>query len=407
MVPRARLTRPPAPAKITGRARARGPGDRGRGRMERPSFTLGIEEEYLIVDRGTGDLVAEPGAAFLAACQEAVGDQVTAEFLQCQVEVGTRPHATVAEAVADLRHLRQAVAATAEAHGFAAIAASTHPFARWRLQSHTRKERYDGLWADIGLPAWRMLICAMHVHVGIEDDDLRIDLMNQVAYFLPHLLALSCSSPYWEGDDTRLSSYRLTVFDALPRTGPPDRLASHSEYLRLVGHLTAAGCIEDGTKIWWDVRPSARFPTLEARITDICPRLRDAAALAALYQSLLAFLFRLRRGNQRWRLYPATLIAENRWRAQRYGCEGSLIDLGAGRLAPLADLVEELIDLVAEDAAELGCSAELAHLRRIAAEGTSARRQRATHAAALAAGASEAEALAAVVDALRAEFLEA
>jgi glutamate---cysteine ligase / carboxylate-amine ligase len=374
--------------------------------MQRPSFSIGLEEEYLIVDRATGDLVAEPGEAFFETCQRAVGDQVTAEFLQCQVEVGTRPHTTVGEAVADLRRLRAGVAEAAAAHGFAAIAASTHPFARWREQQHTRKERYDGLWSDMGLPAWRMLICAMHVHVGIEDDDLRIDLMNQVAYFLPHMLALSCSSPFWEGDDTRLSSYRLTVFDALPRTGLPDAMASHSEYRRLVGHLVAAGCIEDGTKIWWDVRPSARFPTLECRITDICPRLRDAAALAAMYQALLAYLWRLRVRNQRWRLYPATLIGENRWRAQRYGCEGTLIDLGASRLAPVAELVEEIIALVAEDAAELGCAAEVADLRRIAAEGSSARRQRQTHAAAVAAGAGEAEARRAVVDALMTEFLE-
>jgi carboxylate-amine ligase len=377
-----------------------------RSAMERPSFTLGIEEEYLIVDRETGDLVAEPGEAFFDTCRAAVGDRVTAEFLQCQVEVGTRPHARVAEAIAELRQLRLGAAAAAEAHGYAAIAASTHPFAQWRKQSHTRKERYDGLWSDMGLPAWRMLICAMHVHVGIEDEDLRIDLMNQVAYFLPHMLALSCSSPYWEGDDTRLSSYRLTVFDALPRTGLPDPLTSHSEYRRLVEHLVGAGCIEDGTKIWWDVRPSARFPTLESRVTDICPRLRDAAALAALYQSLLAFLYRLRTRNQRWRLYPATLIGENRWRAQRYGCEGTLVDLGASRLAPVGELVEELIDLVAEDAAALGCAAELRDLRRIAAEGSSARRQRQAHAAAVAAGASGPEALRAVVDGLRAEFLE-
>jgi carboxylate-amine ligase len=375
--------------------------------MDRPSFTLGIEEEYLLVDRETRDLVVEPGEAFFERCRAAVGDQVTPEFLQCQVEVGTRPHATVGEAIADLRGLRQAIAAVAAEHGFAAIAASTHPFARWRAQHHTRKERYEGLWADIGLPVWRMLICAMHVHVGVEDEDLRIDLMNQVSYFMPHMLALSCSSPFWEGDDTRLSSYRLTVFDALPRTGLPDPLTSHSEFRRLVERLTETGCIEDGTKIWWDVRPSARFPTLESRVTDICPRLADAAALAALYQSLLAFLNRLRGRNQRWRVYPATLIGENRWRAQRYGCEGTLIDLAASRMAPVSELVEELIELVGAEAEELGCRDELEGLRRIAAEGNSASRQRRVHAAALAAGADGQEALRAVVDHLMEEFLEA
>jgi glutamate---cysteine ligase / carboxylate-amine ligase len=374
--------------------------------MGRPSFTVGIEEEYLVIDRESRDLVVEPGEAFFDACREALGDRVTAEFLQCQVEVGTQPHRTIGGAIAELGQLRRAVAATAAAHGYAAIAASTHPFARWRAQHHTRKARYDGLWSDIGLPARRMLICAMHVHVGIEEEDARIDLMNQVAYFLPHLLALSGSSPFWEGDDTRLSSYRLTVFDALPRTGLPDRLASYSEYRRLIDRLVEAGCVEDGTKVWWDVRPSWRFPTLEMRITDICPRLRDAAAIAALYQSLLAFLHRLRARNQRWRVYPATLIGENRWRAQRYGCEGALIDLGEGRLAPMADLVEELIELVGEDAEALGCADELLWLRRIAADGSSARRQRTVREAALAAGADEAGALRAVVDHLMAEFLE-
>jgi carboxylate-amine ligase len=373
--------------------------------MDRPTFSLGIEEEYLIVDRESRDLVAEPGEAFFEACRGALGDQVTGEFLQCQVEVGTRPHRTVADAVADLRGLRRGVAAAAEAHGFAAIAASTHPFARWRAQSHTRKERYDGLWSDIGQPAWRMVICGMHIHVGIEDEDQRIDLMNQVAYFLPHLLALSTSSPFWEGQDTKLASYRLTVFDALPRTGLPDRLESHSEYRRLVNHLVAAGCIEDATKIWWDIRPSDRFPTLEQRITDVCAHLDDVAAIAALYQSLLAFLYRLRTRNQRWRLYPATLIAENRWRAQRYGVAGKLVDHGAQRLTPVADLVEELIELVAEDAEALGCRRELTGLRRIAAGGTSAEGQRRVLAEALAAGEEEDEALRLVVDHLIGEFL--
>jgi glutamate---cysteine ligase / carboxylate-amine ligase len=374
--------------------------------MARPSFTLGVEEEYLVVDRESRDLVPEPAPEFLDACKAAVGDQVTAEFLQCQVEVGTRPFETVAEAITELAELRRAVGRAAAAHGYAAIAASTHPFAKWKSQSHTRKERYEGLWADIGMPSWRMLISAMHVHVGIEEPDLRIDLMNQAAYFMPHLLALSGSSPFWEGTDTRLSSYRLTVFDALPRTGLPDQLGSDAEYRRLVEVLVETGCIEDGTKIWWDIRPSARFPTLEMRVTDICPRLTDAAALAALYQSLLAFLVRMRGRNQRWRIYPMTLIGENRWRAQRYGCRGELVDLAAGRLAGVRELVEDLIDLVGEDARELGCDAELLGLRRIAAEGTSAHRQRGAQAAALAAGASPAEALQAVVDHLMAEFGE-
>jgi glutamate---cysteine ligase / carboxylate-amine ligase len=372
--------------------------------MDRPSFTLGIEEEYLIVDRETRDLVAKPDPAYLEACGEVLGDQVTAEFLQCQIEVGTRPHRSVGDAVEELRHLRKGVSETAQGFGYAVIAASTHPFAQWRQQTHTKKERYEGLWSDIGGPAWRLLICGMHMHVGIEDPDQRIDLMNQAAYFLPHLLALSGSSPFWDGTDTQLSSYRLTVFDALPRSGLPDPLTSYSEFTRLVEHLVAAGCIEDGTKIWWDIRPSAKFPTLEQRITDVCPRLADVAALAALYQALLSWLYRLRTRNQRWRIYPNTLIKENRWRAQRYGVEGELIDHGCGQSVPVSDLVEELLEMLADDAAALGSTRELGGLRRIVAEGTSALRQRKVYAEAVENGADKPAALRAVVDSLIGEF---
>jgi len=372
--------------------------------IERPSFTIGIEEEYLIVDRETRDLVVEPSETFLATCRERLGGKMSSEFLQCQVEVGTGVHRSVPEARADLADLRAGVAETAAAHGYAPIAASTHPFAHWRQQHHTRQPRYDGLYSDLGLVVRRMLICGCHFHVGIEDPDLRIDLINQAAYFLPHLLALSCSSPYWDGEDTQLASYRLTVFDSLPRTGLPDQLVSYTEYRRMVEHLVAAGCIEDATKIWWDIRPSDKFPTLEQRVTDVCSRLEDAVALAALFQSILAYLFRLRARNQRWRVYPATLVNENRWRAQRYGAEGKLVDHGRATLTPLADLVEELIDLVGDDAETLGCRAELLHVRRIVEHGTSTSRQRRTYARSIEAGASHDEALRTVVDQLIAEF---
>ncbi|WP_333835028.1 carboxylate-amine ligase [Rubrimonas sp.] len=372
----------------------------------RPSFTVGIEEEYLVVDRETRDLVAEPDPDFLTACADRVGERVTPEYLQCQIEVGTRPHARIGDARDELAALRKGVAEACAQFGYAAIAASTHPFARWRAQTHTRKPRYDELRADLGAAVRRLLICGMHVHVCVEDEDLRIDLMNQAAYFLPHILALSCSSPFWDGEDTGLASYRLTVFDALPRTGLPDTMSSYGEYRRLVAHLVQAGCVEDATKIWWDIRPSAKFPTVEQRITDVCSRIDDAACLAALYQSVFAYLYRLRGRNQRWRLYPATLIRENRWRAQRYGAAGKLVDHGRAQMAPMADLIEELIDLCRDDAEALGCAQELRHARRIVAEGSSADRQRAAFKAAQDAGADEPEALRAVVDHLIAEFSE-
>ena len=373
--------------------------------MQHPTFTLGIEEEYLIVDHATRDLVPEPNGGFFEACRAAAGERVSAEFLQCQIEVGTRPHASVADAVTELGALRTAIAQCAGEYGYAVLAASTHPFSRWRDQSHSRKPRYEGIRSELGQPADRLMICGMHIHVGIEDDDQRIDLMNQVAYFLPHLLALSTSSPFWQGEDTGLASFRLTVMDALPRSGLPDLLASHADYRQLVDRLVEAGCIEDATKIWWDIRPSERFPTLEQRVTDVCPRLDDVGAIAALYQSLLAFLHGLRARNQCWRLYPPTLILENRWRAQRFGVDGELVDHGQRRQISVATAVDELIAMTGAEAEALGCNGELLGLRRIATGGTSAHRQRRVYGDALAGGADREAASIAVVDALLAEFM--
>ena len=369
-----------------------------------PSFTVGIEEEYLVVDAKTRDLVREPDPAFQERCSELTEDRSTGEFLQCQVEVGTRPHAKVPDAVADLKDLRAAIVNAAAEFGYAPIAASTHPFAKWREQIHTRKERYDTLSADLGQAVRRLLICGCHVHVGIEDEDLRIDLLNQAAYFMPHLLVLSCSSPFWEGEDTGLASYRLTVFDALPRTGLPDLVNSYAEYQRLIQALVGAECIEDATKIWWDIRPSDKFPTLEQRVTDVCSRAEDAGTVAAMFQALLAYLYRLRTSNQRWRLYPRTLIMENRWRAQRYGETGNLVDHGKGCQLPVGALMNELVDLLSEEAEELGSLDLLSRARDVLKNGTSATRQRQTWRTALDQGATQREAGVAVVDQLISEF---
>jgi carboxylate-amine ligase len=363
-----------------------------------PRLTVGIEEEYLLVDRASRDLAAAPPDSMLAECEELLEGRVSPEFLRAQIEVGTRPATTVAEAGADLAHLRSTVARVSEAHGLAPIAASTHPFARWQDQQHVQKERYDALARDLQAVARRLLICGMHIHVEVGDDDLRIDLMNQMSYFLPHLLALTTSSPFWAGEDTGLSSYRLTVFDALPRTGLPDRYESFSEYERVVGQLVQGGLMEDATKLWWDLRPSARYPTLEMRIGDVCTRLDDAMAVAALTQCVISMLYRLRSNNQRWRVYPRILIHENRWRAQRYGVGDSLVDFGKGELLPYGELLDELLDMVREDAERLGCVAEIEHTRHIAVHGTSADRQRRAFEAAKAGGADDHEALAAVVD---------
>ncbi len=363
-----------------------------------PAFTVGIEEEYLLVDRKTRDLCAEPPPAMMAECEKRLTDQVSPEFLRAQIEVGTRVCRSISEARADLSRLRATVADVAALHGLAPIAAATHPFADWHDQKHTDKERYNMLARDLQALARRLVICGLHVHLGIEDEDLRIDLMGQARYFMPHLLALSTSSPFWGGLETGLMSYRLSVFDGLPRTGIPDLFESYGEYQRLVGQMVSAGLIEDASKLWWDVRPSARFPTLEMRICDVCTRLDDAITIAAIYVCLIRMLYRLRQGNQRWRIYPRTLIDENRWLAQRHGPGGELVDFGKGEPVPYPDLLEEIVEIVREDAEALGCVDEVEHARDIVARGTSAQRQLAIYRSALEAGADAAEALRAVVD---------
>lgn len=366
-----------------------------------PALTLGIEEEYLLVDRDSLSL-AEAPAALMEACQNDLQSQVSPEFLQCQIEVGTRVCQTIADARDDLRRLRSTVSRRAAEHNLSPIAVSCHPFADWKQQHHTQKQRYNDLERDLGGVVRRMLICGMHVHVGVEDKALRTDLMPQLCYFLPHLLALSTSSPYWQGDDTGLASYRLTVFDNLPRTGLPPRFDSWAEYERTAGTLIELGVIEDTTKIWWDLRPSHRFPTLETRIFDVSPRLEHALSLAALKQAVVRMLCRLRQQNLRWRQYDRFLISENRWRAQRYGITEGLIDFGDRSIKPFGVLLDELIGLVSQDADALGTLEDIAALRQIVEHGTSATRQRRVHAEA--AGATDADPGQAVVRHLIDEF---
>ena len=366
--------------------------------ISEPSFTIGIEEEYLLVDRQTRDLANDPPSSMLAECEVLIEGQVTPELLRSQIEVGTRVCSTVQEARRDLAKLRSAIIEVAEKYDLAPIAASTHPFARWQDQLHTDRERYDTITREMQQAARRMLICGMHVHVGIDDDALRIDLLDQFSYFLPHLLALSCSSPFWSGQNTGLKSYRLNVFDALPRTGLPGRFSSFAEYKRHVDVLVDAGIIPDSSKLWWDVRPSHRFPTLECRVMDVCTRLDDAACLAALTVSLMRFLYRLRRDNMRWRRYATMLINENRWRAMRYSYEEGLVDLAKGRIAPFRELFDEILELVKTDAEDLGCLDELMHVNTILHRGTSAHEQINRYNSCIEKGDSQQKAMYGVVD---------
>ena len=366
------------------------------------SFTFGIEEEYHLIDLETRDLKPGP-PAFMRACQAQLGSSVSPELLTSQIEIATPVLASFQDARCELVRLRQAVGAEALAHGIAPIAAATHPFGRWNDQETTPKARYQDLERDLKLVGRRLSICGMHVHVAIDDKDARIDIMNQMRYFLPALLVLSSSSPFWHGEDTGLKCYRLAVADEGPRTGIPDHFTNWNDYTRTLEVLMTAGVMDNATKIWWDIRPSDRFPTLEMRITDVCPRIDDAIAVSALYVCLARMLWRRRRQNLAWRRYPLLLLEENRWRAQRYGLQGSLIDLARGELVAIPQLVDELSRLIAEDAAALRCEAEIAHLRTIVgmtAGGTSADRQVATRDRLLAGGASPDAALRGVVDEL-------
>jgi glutamate---cysteine ligase / carboxylate-amine ligase len=363
-----------------------------------PSLTLGLEEEYLLVDPASRDLVAAPPPGFMQRCQDRLGERVTHELLQAQVEVGTTVCQNVGAARAQLLELRATVAATAREFGMAMIAASTHPFANWRAQKKVEKERYRVLARDMQTLASRLVICGMHVHAGIEDDELRIDLMNQATYFLPHLLALSSSSPFWQGQPTGLKAYRPTIFGNLPRSGLPEYFASAEEWHHMLHQLEQTGLCDDATKIWWDIRPSAKYPTLEMRVCDICTRLDDAITIAALWQAILGALYLLRANNQTWRRYRRTLVDENKWLAQRYGIAAELADFGVLARKPFGVLMEEIIELVRDEAMRLGALPEVLRAREILDRGTSADRQLTVHARALADGASEREAAQAVVD---------
>ena len=371
-----------------------------------PEFTIGVEEEYLLVDKETRGLVADPPKSLIGECEELCGSQVTSELLRSQIEIGTKVCKNVQEVREDLTRLRRCIVEVADRHGLAPVAASTHPFSRWSEQKHTQKDRYEALTAEMQGAARRLLICGMHVHVGVREDNLRIDLMNQFAYFLPHLLALSCSSPFWEGRDMGLKSYRLTVFDALPRTGLPENFSSYAEYERHVNILTNAGMIEDASKIWWDLRPSCRFPTLETRVMDVCTRLDDTVALTAMLVCIMRMLYRLRLNNQRWRTYAKMLIRENRWRAMRYSFDEGLIDFAKGKLIPFEQLLDEILALTAEDAKALGCEEEVGSVRDILTRGTSAHRQLKAYELASAAGKDTEECLMAVVDTLVSDTAE-
>jgi len=342
--------------------------------MPLPSLTLGIEEEYQIIDPETRDL-AQMSSTLIERGQRVLQDQIKPEFMQSQVEVGTKVCQNIQEARQEIVHLRGTICQLAEDEGLRMVAASTHPFSRWSEQEVTPADRYAKLEDDLRDVARRLLIFGMHVHVGIEDPELRIDIMNQSRYFMPHILALSTSSPFWHGRDTGLKSYRSVIFENMPRSGIPPSFRSYSEYQEFIDTLIKTGSIDEPTKIWWDIRPHPRFPTLEFRISDVCTRVDEVICLAALLQALVAKLIRLRLDNQSWRSYRHHLITENKWRAVRYGLDGMLIDFGKKQEIPIRFLAAELLELVDDVVDDLGTRQEVEYIHTILAEGSSADRQ--------------------------------
>jgi carboxylate-amine ligase len=341
----------------------------------RPSFTLGIEEEYQVIDPETRDLRSHIGSEIIAQGKTLLKEHVKAEMHQSVVEIGTGICRDVQEAGRELKQLRCHIIDLARTNGFRLAAAGTHPFADWRKQDIYPDERYHTIVQDLKMVARANLIFGLHVHVGVEDHETAIHLMNAARYFLPHMLALSASSPFWLGMDTGLKSYRCKVFDKFPRTNIPDVFSSYGEYERFVNLLIKTNCIDNAKKIWWDIRLHPFFPTLEFRVCDVPLRADETIALTALIQATVMKLWRLHTKNQSFRLYPRALLMENKWRAARYGLDGKLIDFGKEMEVPERELIEEYLDLIDDVLDELGSRKEIGYIRRMMEEGTGADRQ--------------------------------
>ncbi len=341
----------------------------------RPSFTLGIEEEYQTVDPHTRELRSHIGAELIEHGKTLLQERVKAEMHQSVIEVGTGICANIQQAREEITGLRGAIIGLAYQAGLRLAAAGTHPFSDWRTQQISPDERYYTIVEDMKVVARGNLIFGLHVHVGIEDRETQIHIMNAARYFLPHILALSTNSPFWIGMDTGLKSYRCKVFDKFPRTNIPDYFPSWGEYERFVNLLVSTNCIDNAKKIWWDIRPHPHFPTLEFRICDIPMRVDETIAITALIQATVAKLYKLHEANQSFRIYSRALIMENKWRASRYGLDGKLVDFGKGIEVPLRDLMEEYLEFVDDVLDELGSRKEVMYIREMLKMGSGADRQ--------------------------------
>ncbi len=361
------------------------------------SYQFGIEEEYFLADAKTRGTPRRTVKAFHEAARTRL-PRAERELLQSQIEVSTPPSTSFAEARETLAALRSGLAEVGQSHGILVLAAGTHPVARWTRQANTQKDRYEKLLDELRMLARRNVVCGMHVHVEVPRPETRVDLMNRLLPFMPLLLALSTSSPFWQGRNTGLAAYRMSAFGEMPRTGLPDLFASMGEYERYVRVMTRAGAISDASFLWWTLRPSIRYPTLELRVADSCTRLDDTLAIAALYRCLVRLADRRPDLNRGVTGASRAIAAENMWRAQRNGVRAEIIEEEPGVATPIHAYLDATLALVAEDAHALGCEREVAGLRGIVAEGTSADRQLATFAEARARGLAERDAIGAVVD---------
>jgi glutamate---cysteine ligase / carboxylate-amine ligase len=365
------------------------------GRRMTDAFTFGIEEEYFLVDAETKSIACNVPQAFFDAAKAAAEGRISPEFLQPQVEVISSPHNNIADARAELRHLRRTVSAVAAEHGLAILAAGTHPTGVWRDAQQTNKERYDVVMDDLQMIGQRDLLCGMHVHVELPDPDERVDVMYRMLPYLPLFLALSTSSPFWQSRRTGLKGYRLAAYDELPRSGVPELFRTREEFDAYVAALVRADVIEDSSYVWWAIRPSLNNPTLELRAPDSCTLVEDSIAIAALYRTLAHHLYVNRWRNCELSAVGRAIVVENKWRAQRYGVQGTFATEDGA--VTVAEMLERVIEETATDAAALGCAAEIDRCRAIVTSGTSADAQLAVFKAHLERGGRDA-ALRAVTD---------
>ncbi len=341
----------------------------------KPSFSIGIEEEYQTIDPDTRDLRSHIHSEILEKGRMLLAERVKPEMHQSVIEIGTGVCKTVKAAKLEITSIRRSIIQLARQNGLRLAAGGSHPFAVWHKQEIYPDDRYRTIVEDMKMVARANLIFGLHVHIGVEDRETAIQLMNAARYFLPHILALSTNSPFWEGMDTGFRSYRCKVFERFPRTNIPDIYSSWSEFENYVNLLIRTNCIDNAKKIWWDIRPHPYFPTLEFRVCDMPMRVEETIAIAALCQALIAKLSRLHEMNQTFRHYSRSLIMENKWRAARYGIHGKLIDFGKQTEVPVRSLTNEMLEFVSDVVDELGSREELAYIQTMLDEGTGADRQ--------------------------------